>query len=114
MSCSSWGPWPSCEYSRGSRSRSASIESAHGGHRVASAHCKTRVAPDGELLAFLVIGPDAAGERQHPPLLAGDVRAHVPGVGLRDERRVGDVIVVLDPFVLRLPGRLDLSQAASP
>src|SRR6266853_5404124 len=78
-----------------------------------SAHHEAGVAPDGHLLAFLMIGYDATGVRQHSSLLAGDVRAHVPRVSLRNECRVGHFVMVLDPVVLRLLGRLDLGQAAS-
>src|SRR5882672_8230669 len=77
------------------------------------AHHAAGIAPDGHLLAFLMIGYDATGVRQHSSLLAGDVRAHVPRVSLRNECRVGHFVMVLDPIVLRLLGRLDLGQAAS-
>src|SRR5216684_2086566 len=39
-----------------------------------SPHHEAGVAPDGHLLAFLFIGYDATGVRQHSSLLAGDVR----------------------------------------
>src|SRR5438477_4623751 len=46
------------------------------------------------------IGQEGAG-------LAGDVRAHVPGIGARHQRHAGDLIHMSHPPLLRLGGRLD-------
>src|SRR6266567_3415076 len=54
-----------------------------------SVHRKTLVAVRRDLVAFQPIGADAAAVRQNAARLAFDVRAQVPGMGLRDQRRVG-------------------------
>ena len=64
------------------------------------------------VVAFLPVGSDAADVGHEDARLAGDVRAHVPGVGLRVERHVADLVDVLDPGVFRLHGRLDARLAA--
>src|SRR2546426_11629246 len=42
---------------------------------------------------------DPADIGHEDPRLAGDVGAHVPGIGLRIERGVGDLVDMGDPFV---------------
>src|SRR5215469_13138567 len=57
-----------------------------------------------DLVAFLPVGSDAADIGHEDAGLAGDVRAHVPGVGARIERGVADLVDMLDPGFLRLRG----------
>src|SRR3954447_24284388 len=66
-----------------------------------------RVAAGGLLLALLAVGADTPDVGQQPPWLARHVRAQVPGGGLGDERRVGELLVMGDPGVLAVRGRLD-------
>jgi selenocysteine lyase/cysteine desulfurase len=71
-------------------------------------HRKPLIALRRNLVADLTVWPDAADIRHENPRLAGDVGAHVPGIGLRVERGVGDLVDVGDPavlgFLLRLHG----------
>src|SRR4051812_32187930 len=54
------------------------------------------------------------GKGQDPARLALDVRAQVPGAGPGDQGRVGELVVVRDPAVLRLLGGLDHRPARVP
>src|SRR4051794_22488882 len=72
------------------------------------------VAARGDLVAPLAVGAHAARVGEDPARLALDVRAQVPGVGPGDQGRVGELVVVRDPAVLRLPGGLDHRPAGLP
>ena len=62
---------------------------------------KTLVAVRGDLVAFLPVCADAADIRHEHTRLARNVGAHVPGCGGGIERRVGDVVDMLHPGILR-------------
>src|SRR4051812_46185128 len=55
------------------------------------------VAVGHHLLADLRVTGEAPHIGQEDARLAGDVRAHVPGIGERKERALGDLAHVLDP-----------------
>src|SRR5262250_3425572 len=63
-------------------------------------HDKTLVALGGDLVANLPVRPDAADIGHEDARLAGNVGAHVPGIGLRIERGPGDLVDMGDPLVL--------------
>src|SRR5712672_3686935 len=63
-------------------------------------HRKALIALRRDAVAYLAIGPDAADIGHENPWLAGNVGAHVPGIGLRIERGVRDLVDVRDPIVL--------------
>src|SRR5882724_5504185 len=71
--------------------------------RLGARHRKSLVALCGHVIADLPVGPDAADIGHEDARLAGDVGAHVPGIGLRIERRGGDLVDMGDPSVLGLP-----------
>src|SRR5262245_4101963 len=65
------------------------------------------VALGGDCVAHFPIDADAADVGHEHARLAGDVRPHVPGVGLRVESGVAHVVDVLHPLALCPHGRLD-------
>src|SRR5437867_12241556 len=71
------------------------------------AHGESRVAAGGDFVARLPVGADPANVGHEDARLAGDVRAHVPGVGPRIERGVAHLVDVRDPGFLGLDGGLD-------
>src|SRR6476660_8205018 len=77
-----------------------------------SRHRKSLIALGRNLVADLPVGPDAADIGHEYPRLAGDVGAHVPGIGLRIERGVGDLVDVGHPLVLGVLARFHGSEAA--
>src|ERR1700754_3128713 len=68
---------------------------------------KPPIALGRDVVADLTIDADAADIGHENARLARNVRAHVPGIGLRIERLVRDLVDVLDPAVLRFPTRFD-------
>src|SRR4029078_6366747 len=54
----------------------------------------------GDVVADMPVGPDSADIGHEYPGFAGHVGAHVPGVGLRIERGVGDLVDRGHPIVL--------------
>src|SRR6516162_84518 len=77
-----------------------------GGDRfISSGNRKALVTSGRNLVAFLPVVSDAADIGHEDAGLAGDVCAHVPGIGARIERGVADLVDVLDPGFLRLRGR---------
>src|SRR5947209_180158 len=63
-------------------------------------HRKALIALGRDFVADLAIDADPADIGHEDLRLAGDVGAHVPGVGLRIERGVRDLVHVRHPFVL--------------
>src|SRR5450631_96132 len=70
---------------------------------------KSLVALGRDLVALLPVTADAFRSqiRQKGARLAGDVGAHVPGIGARHQRRADDFIDMGDPLILRRGRRLD-------
>jgi hypothetical protein len=58
----------------------------------------------GDFVALSLIRGDAADIRHKDARLAWDIRPEVPGIGEQVECRIGDLVDVLDPFVLGLLG----------
>src|SRR3954447_4690726 len=65
-----------------------------------------------DCIAFLPIGADAADVGHEHARLAGDVGTHVPGCREWVQRRVSDLIDVLDPVLLCSARRLDAIELA--
>src|SRR5262245_1287718 len=72
-----------------------------------SVHGKTLVVVGRDLVTLLTIGADATAVGQHTARFALDVRAQIPRMGFCDQRRIGDLIVMGHPSVLRLLCRFD-------
>src|SRR5215207_11060223 len=68
---------------------------------------ETFVVVGGDFVALLPVGADAAEVRHEDAGFTGDVRSHVPGGGLREQRRVGHLLRVGRPLVLGLSRWLD-------
>ena len=64
--------------------------------------------------ADLAVDADAADIGHEDARLAGDVGAHVPGIGLRIERALRHLVDVGHPFLLGLPARLHRPPAEVP
>src|SRR5204862_1433858 len=68
----------------------------------------------GDAFARLGVPGKAADVRHEHARLPGNVRAHVPGVGRREQGQVRDRVDVVDPGVLGLDGGVDRNEVSRP
>jgi hypothetical protein len=66
-----------------------------------SADCESLVPSFGAFVAFRHVGREPTGEGQHLAWFAGNVRAEIPGVGTREESRVGKGMHFRAPLFFR-------------